>query len=261
VIDYDKASISYDYTKGIDEAVIGRMAAKGAFAHRDGSVRCGGRRARVLDFGCGTGNYLWSLTSLIGSGSLPDCELFGLEPSAGMRAKAAAKNPGLAIRRWRPRRSSLRRRPFDLVYMTDVIHHVPDLDLLFEGFFSKLAPGGRICVVTESHSQIGARWYNAYFSSLDSNEKARYPDIDEIAQRASMAGFNFTDHEIIEGEGQGIVDEAFLKLVREKGYSMFRLLDEAEYETGLSALESDLGRTIAAEGAETSLVCLEKGEA
>jgi SAM-dependent methyltransferase len=255
VIDYDKASKTYDGTRGIDEAVIGRMAAKGAFAPR------GGRNAKVLDFGCGTGNYLARITFLIGSGRLPGCELFGLEPSAGMRAQAAAKNPGLAIVEGDHGRLPFADGFFDFVYMTDVIHHVSDLDLLFESLFSKLAAGGRICVVTESHAQIGARWYNAYFPSLAANEKARYPDIAEIAQRASMAGFRVAEPEIIEGIGRGIVDEAFLKLVREKGYSMFRLLCDAEYEAGLLALVSDEGKAVSAIGAGTSLVWLEKGEA
>jgi SAM-dependent methyltransferase len=256
-IDYDEASTTYDRTRGTDEAIIERMAARGAFAPREG------RRARVLDFGCGTGNYLERITCLIGLGRLPGCELFGLEPSEGMRSKAIAKNPGLRVLRGDHGELPFERRYFDFVYMTDVIHHVPDLDLLFEGLFSRLAPGGIVCVATESWSQIEARWYNVFFPSLAENEKARYPDIDEIAHRAVMAGFRLVDVETEPNPGPYRVDAAFLALVREKGYSMFRLLGEAEYERGYRTIrEAALaggGGPFSSPGAGASIVWLAKG--
>jgi hypothetical protein len=80
-----------------------------------------------------------------------------------------------------------------------------------------------------------------------------------------MAGFRLASVEAHEGPGPKHIDEAFLRLVREKGYSMFRLIGEAEHEAGLRAMEeafrADPGRSYDSPQAGESLVWLEKGEA
>jgi ubiquinone/menaquinone biosynthesis C-methylase UbiE len=243
MIDYSSASKTYDNTRRQDDAVIGLMEARGAFA----------KGTRVLDFGCGTGNYLESISARF------DCELYGLEPSDGMREKARAKNPGLRIEKGDHGHIPFDDAFFDLAYMTDVIHHVPDLGLLFESLFRKLRLGGRACVVTESWGQIDRRWYNAYFPSLAANEKSRYPDVDEIAQRAAMAGFALAFVDSMESPGPHALDESFLRMVGEKNYSMFRLLGGDEYFAGFAALRRDKGKSFASPGAGESLVWLERG--
>jgi SAM-dependent methyltransferase len=261
MIDYDEASGSYDNTRGIDEAVIEAMASRGVFggaAAGRGDARGrapGSPGPRVLDFGCGTGNYLRAIRARFG------CELCGLEPSDEMRARAIAKNPGLRIEKGDHSRSPFEDGSLDFVYMTDVIHHVSDLDLLFEGLRAKLRPGGLACVATESRGKIAARWYNAYFPSLAAAEKARYPDIAEIAQRAMMAGLGSAGDDILDNPGPRKLDAEFLRMVGERNYSMFRLLPEEEYEAGYAAMRSDLGRTFLSPGAGQTLVWLEKGDA
>jgi SAM-dependent methyltransferase len=252
VIDYDLASATYDNTRRACAAHIELMARRGAFAARD----AGARGPRVLDFGCGTGNYLDALRS-----AAPGCELFGLEPSDSMLEKARAKNPGLRIEKGDHVSMPFEDGLFDFIYMTDVVHHVPDLDLLFETLCAKLSAGGLVCVVTESHAQIEARWYNAYFPSLAANEKSRYPDIAELERKAAMAGLVPAEIEVYDHAGPNAVDASFLRMVAEKNYSMFRLLGEAEYEAGCAALKADEGKSILSPGAGETLLWLEKGAA
>jgi SAM-dependent methyltransferase len=261
MIDYDTASATYDDTREVDARVIELMAARGAFSRiargRSGPDGRGrrGARPRVLDFGCGTGNYLRVLSERF------DCELVGLEPSDEMRAKAISKNLGLRIERGDHSLLPFEDGTFDFIYMTDVIHHVSDLDLLFEGLAAKLAAGALACVATESWEQIEARWYNRYFPSLAGNEKARYPDVGEIERRAAMAGLGPAGNEVEANPGPHAVDDRFLRMVGERNYSMFRLLPEAEYEAGYAAMRADRGRAFASPGAGQSLVWLSKGGA
>jgi Methylase involved in ubiquinone/menaquinone biosynthesis len=247
MIDYAEASKTYDNSRACDERTIALMASRGAFRPR------AGRRARVLDFGCGTGNYLERISRLY------ECELSGLEPSAAMLERARAKNPEARIEEGDHARNPFDQGYFDFAYMTDVIHHVPDLNLLFELLASRLAPGGRVCVATESWAQIGRRWYNAYFPSLAAIERSRYPDIGRIEQAARMAGLGCDGVDIKDNPGPHLVDARFIRLVQEKGYSMFRLLPEPEYESGLSALRRDEGRAFSSPGAGESLAWFEKG--
>jgi len=267
MIDYDEASRNYDNTRGVDLAVIHRMASRGALgadirsdvpapaisetAPTSPFLRAA--KPRVLDFGCGTGNYLRAISARF------DCQLYGLEPSDEMRAKAIAKNPGLRIEKGDHSRIPYADASFDFVFMTDVIHHVPDLDLLFEGLAKILNEGGLTCIVTESWAQIEARWYNAYFPSLAGNEKARYPDIVEIEQRAGMAGLGRAGTELVDNPGPRVIDGEFLRMAGERNFSMFRLLAEVEFEAGYAAMKADLGRTYTTPGAGTTLVWLIKG--
>jgi SAM-dependent methyltransferase len=243
MIDYSKASKTYDNTRSVDDSLIDLMAERFDFA--------AGRR--VLDFGCGTGNYLARLSARF------ECELLGLEPSEAMRERARAKNPGLRIEEGDHGRIPFEDDSLDLVYMTDVIHHVSDLDLLFESLFLELKDGGLVCIATESWSQIEARWYNAYFPSLAGNEKARYPELEAIERRAEAAGLSCVAVDIAENTGPHRIDGAFIRMAEEKNYSMFRLLGEGEFEAGYSAMRRDEGRSFASPGAGTSLLWLEKG--
>jgi SAM-dependent methyltransferase len=242
-IDYSQASRSYDNTRQSDDTVIELMSRRGVFA----------KGRRVLDFGCGTGNYLAALVRL------EACELFGLEPSEAMREIARAKCPACRIVKGDHASIPFDDGFFDFIYMTDVVHHVPDLDLLFESLHSKLAAGGLACVVTESREQIDARWYNAYFPSLAGSEKARYPDPAEIDRRAAMAGFRSAETEVKENPGPHVLDGAFLRMVGEKNYSMFRLLGEAEYESGYAAMRRDAGKNFLSPGAGETLLWFAKG--
>jgi SAM-dependent methyltransferase len=252
VIDYDKAATTYDNTRRACAAHIALMARRGAFEAR----HAGAGRPRVLDFGCGTGNYLAALRS-----AAPGCELFGLEPSDAMMAKARAKNPGLRIEKGDHGAMPYEDGFFDFIYMTDVVHHVPDLDLLFETLRAKLSTGGLLCIVTESHAQIEARWYDAYFPSLAANEKSRYPDIAELERKAAMAGLVPAGKAVAGHPGPNVVDAEFLRMVAEKNYSMFRILGEAEREAGYAALKGDEGRVILSPGAGETLLWFEEGAA
>lgn len=165
--DYTEAVVTYDNTRRSDDTIIELMARRGVFAHG----------ARVLDFGCGTGNYLEKLSERY------ECELFGLEPSEGMRGKARAI----------------------------------------------------------------------------ANEKARYPDIDEIAQRASEAALSLELVEVKDKAGPHFVDGYFLRMAEEKNYSMFRMLAGDEYKAGLESMRTDKGRSFVSSGAGESLVWLMKG--
>lgn len=131
---------------------------------------------------------------------------------------------------------------FDFAYLTDVIHHIPDLPAMFRELRRVLKQRGALCVLTESHAQIEGRFYNRYFPSLAESEKCRYPGIGQIAAAAREAGLSMVATEVLPSPArQG--SEAFLRNVAEKNWSMYRLLPHQEFCEGLEALAGDLGRT------------------
>jgi SAM-dependent methyltransferase len=227
-IDYDEAARTYDNTRAQSPDLIELFDRKIHFAST----------TRILDFGCGTGNYLNAIQRRYGS------QCFGVEPSDGMIEKAMEKNSDLVITKGDHASIPFQDGFFDFIFMTDVIHHVPDLELLFRVLSSKLKRTGVICILTESHAQIESRWYNAYFPSLEGNEKKRYPDIDTIVKCAALSGLSHYELQNKKGGDKEIVSAVFIRMVEEKNYSMFRLLDQTEYAVGLGKLKSDLGKEV-----------------
>ncbi|HUJ12096.1 MAG TPA: class I SAM-dependent methyltransferase [Verrucomicrobiae bacterium] len=237
--DYTDAAETYDNTRTYSDEVIDRFRAGVALT----PSTC------VLDFGCGTGNYLSRIYERFG------CQCYGVEPSDAMRNKAQSKTGSLEIVQGDHLAIPLPSEHFDFCYMTDVIHHVPDVLSMFRELLRVLKAGAVLCVVTESYAQIDAR--NRYFPSLAVNEKRRYPDIGEISARASEVGFCVTAREVLSSPAR-CISEDFLRNVAEKNWSMFRLLSEDEFTSGLQALQRDRGLSFESPGAGETFLWFRK---
>lgn len=224
MIDYAAAAETYDNTRTHSDEVIDRFHA---------TVPLDAATA-VLDFGCGTGNYLFRIHQRFA------CRCQGIEPSDGMRRRAMEK-PGMPpIAQGDHLAIPFAAEAFDFCYMTDVIHHIPDLSAMFRELMRVLRSDGHMCIVTESHAQIDGRFYNRYFPSLAAKEKRRYPDIGEIVACAEDAGFITASIETVAAPPRHVTD-GFLQNVREKNWSMFRLLTDEEFAHGLARLNDDAG--------------------
>ena len=191
-------------------------------------------QTRILDFGCGTGNYASVLSKC------SNAEVYGVEPSDGMREKAKAKESNAVFVKGSHAYIPFEGDYFDFIYMTDVIHHVPNIGIMFNELARVLKVGGKICIVTESHKQIENRCFVKYFPSTALVDKERYPDIDEIINEAIAHSLGHIKNTIRDENRETLITSDFLELVRNKGYSMFHLIPNDEYLQGLNQLEQDL---------------------
>ena len=206
----------------------------------------------ILDFGCGTGNYLDQIQRLYG----PKC--YGVEPSESMRERAAMKNAACIVKAGNHLHVPFPDDHFDFVYMTDVIHHVPDRPRMFEELGRVIKASGRLCVVTQSHAQIESRFYNRYFPSLAQIERRRYPDVPDLIREGEVAQFRPEKVDIKPYAATDTVTAAFIQTVEEKNFSMFRLLNDEEHAMGLAQLKNDLGRVYETPDSGQSLVWFER---
>ncbi len=240
-VDYDAISQIYDDVRRADVVLINAFA-------REITLDAD---THVLDIGCGTGNHTDLVQRLTGA------TVYGVEPSAGMRAKAAAKNPALILAQGDAAHIPFDAATFDFAYMTDVIHHVPDLGAMFAEIRRVLKPGGKFCIVTQSHAQVAARPIARFFPGTVRVDQARYPDIPQIIDVAAAHTFTALKNEVLGAGDQVELGPAFLELVCKKGYSMLHLITEDEYAAGLRDLEAQLaGGPIAAAAAGETLVWL-----
>jgi len=219
-MDYNILAQDYDLTRTANLDTLNRFTEEISL---DGKT--------VLDFGCGTGNFTYALSKLT------TARVFGAEPSDGMREKALAK--GLDVRKGNHAKLPFDNDFFDFIYMTDVIHHVPDLFILFTELRRVCKPGGLICILTESHEQLATRFWVKHFPDTVAAERARYPDIPVIIQTAKAAGLSLHKCVSTDASHEAIVSEDFVRLAENKGYTMFRLISDEAYQSGLVALRKD----------------------
>ena len=237
-INYDILSDDYDLTRNINIDVLEAFFSK-----------VNVENSSVLDFGCGTGNYACAFKRLTSA------NVFGVEPSDGMRQRALDKNGGVGVFKGDHTSVPFENNFFDFIYMTDVIHHVPDLAVMFAELSRVLKPGGLVCVLTESHRQIETWFWSAYFPGTVEVEKKRYPDIGAIVSEASSCGFGTDEITETDQAKKFLISLDFLTLVEKKGFSMFRLISDESFEDGLAKLRSDfrLKREIVSNHGETLL--------
>jgi len=222
-MDYNILSQDYDLTRSVNIDVVRRIITKADI----------GVNSYVLDFGCGTGNYAYAIKKIT------NANVFGVEPLDGMREKAQEKCIDIQLKKGDHTFIPFEDVLFDLIYMTDVIHHIPDLHTMFTQFYKALKQGGKVCILTESHQQIETRFWSAYFPATVAVEKERYPDIPSVITIAKECRFTVDEKIITDCEQHFEISSGFINLVENKGYSMFRLISDENFEHGLQRLKRD----------------------
>lgn len=225
-MNYDPISQTYDTVRDADGDLVSHLA-QAVHLHTD---------SRVLDIGCGTGNYADQLCRRTSA------RIAGLDTSLGMLQKAQEKNSHLGWQQADAEHLPFAADTFDFIYMTDVIHHILHIDLMFSEVARVLKPDAKVCVVTQSYAQIDKRPTTRFFPATALVDKARYPDTPAIVAAALGCGLKAVRIESL-NEGKPILlDSAYLKLVTAKGYSMLRFISESDFQAGLRDLQHQLAR-------------------
>jgi len=207
----------------------------------------------MLNIGCGTGNYTNLMERITGA------KVYGLDASEGMLSKAKEKNSNITFVLGDACNLPFEDNYFSFIYMTDVIHHIQDINKMFYEIFRVLQTGGRVCIVTQSHKQIDLRYTSEFFPETAIIDKQRYPDIEEIIFNAEKNKLRLVDVIVI-GEGKEIeVGKEYIELVEKKGYSMLHLISDDNYQSGLRKIRSEIAMgSIKRKSAGASLVWFKK---
>lgn len=185
----------------------------------------------VLDVGCGTANNTILLAKSIQS------RVIGLDFSLGMLAKAIEKPKIVPLIQAPADALPFSSETLQFVFMTEVIHHLPDLHSSIEDIFRVLERGGSLCIVTQSHEQVDGRMTSRFFPATAEIDKKRYPDIDVIEGAMLKSGFKEIEPKeyLFRPTKQGV---EYLNTVQNRGYSMLHKITREEYERGVKDLEA-----------------------
>jgi SAM-dependent methyltransferase len=221
VVDYNKIASDYAQHRQVHPEVLRHLVSTGDL----------GRDSKVLEVGCGTGNYILALERLAGS------QWWGIDPSQAMLAKARARSDGICVQSGRAEDIGLRSDFFDLVFSVDVIHHVTDRSACFRETYRVLARGGKACTVTDSEWIIRHRRPLAvYFPETVEPELKRYPPIFELRGLMEQAGLGWMNEQSVEFSYQLTDIQAY----RDRTFSALHLIPEDAFRRGIERMERDL---------------------
>jgi ubiquinone/menaquinone biosynthesis C-methylase UbiE len=231
--DYNRLAEAYSRHRRLHPQVLEALIEQGRV--HEGS--------RVLEVGCGTGNYIRAIADATGA----ICT--GVDPSREMLRRArsstgwpkdrrdAADRPEVTFIEGRAEDLPLSDRQFDLVYSVDVIHHVEDRDAAAREAARVLKPGGTAMVVTESADDLRNRTPQVtYFPETIAVELERYPAIAEVEAGLRAAGLEI-DAEVAVSMPREVTDIAPF---RDRAYSSLHLIPEEAFRDGLERLGEDL---------------------
>ena len=126
--------------------------------------------SKVLELGCGTGNYISALQSQTG------CTAWGLDPSGDMLSNARSQGADVTWVCAPAEKTDLAGIQFDFVFSVDAIHHFHDRVRAFSEIKRLLSERGKICIATDSEEIIRNRTpLSVYWPETIEIELARYP--------------------------------------------------------------------------------------
>ena len=190
-----------------------------------------GRASKVLEVGCGTGNYIVKLESVTGS------LCWAIDPSEQMLSVAQKRSNKIIFQLGKAERLEFSPNFFALIFSVDVIHHVGDHFDYFQEAHRVLEEGGKICTVTDSEWVIRNRQpLSTHFPETIDVELVRYPRIAKLQELMNQAGFSEINDYLVEFSFPLTDINAF----RDKAFSSLHLISKEAFQGGLKRLEQDL---------------------
>ncbi len=221
-IDYDQVAAEYARHRQVHPEVLKNILSTGNV----------GSASKVLEVGCGTGNYIIAVESLTG------CACWGIDPSEQMLSRARERaGGGIQFRLGTAEALDFAPNFFDLVFSVDVIHHMSDRPAYFRQAYRVLKPGSKTCTVTDSEWIIRHRQpLSAYFSETVELELERYPRIAQLQEFMERAGFG----EIAETTAEFPYHLTDIQAYRDKAFSSLHLISDTAHQRGIERMAQDL---------------------
>jgi ubiquinone/menaquinone biosynthesis C-methylase UbiE len=220
-LDYDKLAEEYSQHRKVHPRVLQRLF--------DAAQE--NEHQRILEVGCGTGNYIRTLQGAL------HCTAFGIDPSTGMLMAAASMSQDVCYAQARAERLPIAPGTIDFVFNVDVIHHVRGLAESYDEIRRILKPGGMVCTVTESPQLIRTRVpLSSYFPETVPYELKRYPTVKKLKQVMAESGLETTRQDIVR----------FPYLINDTGpfeskaFSTLHLIPDEAFQRGLDRMRIDL---------------------
>ena len=229
-MDYDRTDIPSAYDRGRDHGpALLDLWMKTVAAHLNGYTP-----KRILDLGCGTGRFSYSLASYF------DAELIGIDPSFKMLIQAHEKRSegqNTYFQIARGEEMPLASQSIDLIFMSMSFHHLSDRRRAARECRRVLRAGGSVFVRTGSREQVPTYPYYAFIPATHPILLEVLPDSADVRDPFEAAGFQLRAHDLIE---QTIAPswEVYADKLETGSDSVLARLDRRDVESGIAAVRA-----------------------
>jgi len=229
-VNYDEIAGTFDarYTPGLYDGVLAALV----------DLITAKRPRSALEVGCGTGHWMSALRESVEY-------LCGADCSLEMLRRAAAKCPGAGLLRATAQALPFRDASVDLVFCVNAIHHFERFEEFIAEAKRLLRPGGTLVVIGMDPHHGRDQWcvYD-YFPETWVADLARYPSSGQIIDAMLRVGFSGVECRVASRFRQTRWGRAVLAdpELQRNGCSQLALLSDAQYEAGISRIESALRR-------------------
>jgi ubiquinone/menaquinone biosynthesis C-methylase UbiE len=186
-------------------------------------------RPAILDLGCGTGAYSEWLDEAF------DATVIGVEPSARMRAVAEREHahPRVRYLDGSAERIPLANDSCDAALLSNVLHHVQDLDACLSELGRVIRSGGLVLV---RGSLRGSRVpFLDYFPAARPIARDQSPPVGEVVAAFSEGGFEHVASEVVDQETSPSFRD-YYERVRLRAISTLELIGDDEFEQGIERM-------------------------
>ena len=196
-------------------------------------------RARIGDIGSGTGTFARAFVEWF-----PDATVLAVEPSAAIRAAAAAKgeHSRIELREGAAEHVPATEASLDVAWLSAVVHHV-DRRATARALVRALAPGGHLLLRGAWPGRTDRITLFRYFPAAAEMLARTYPQLPTVIAELEEAGFRFVvDAAVPQRSADDLADLADKAATRADS-SLTRITDE-EFASGLARLRAAAARDV-----------------
>jgi len=187
----------------------------------------------ILDLGCGTGRFTRALSEAFG------CPAIGVEPSRAMLDVAKEqKSNDFSTVLWKAGQAEaipLEAQSVDLVFMSQVFHHLVNARKAFEEIARVLTPGGYLAIRNGTLEHNSKLLWLKFFTEAQKIEDERTPsahDVQNLVCNQSSQRFEMISHRVIHQLFAASYAEYYEKISRRGLSALIAISDEA-FQHGL----------------------------
>lgn len=183
-------------------------------------------KVKVLDFGCGTGNYIKKISTYT------NYRIYGVDPCEEMIMYAQKQNPNIIIRQGDHISIPYPDAFFEYVYMTNVVHQIPAIPAMYKEIYRVLKPNGVLCICTENRRQLLSKYWIRYFPSIIIKDLQRFPSISRLKKIAGSQKFSTIKTTVIGEKKWSHITDFLMSQVLKRSMSVLNLISDHEYNAG-----------------------------
>ena len=185
----------------------------------------------IVDLGSGTGRFTTALSEAFAA------QVLGVEPAANMRATAEAKPhpPTVRFVQGEAENIPLDNGAADLVFMSQVLHHLEDAPKALREIRRVLKSNGNLCVRQTTRENRDSYFYQRFFPAARAVDERRLPARDGLVGLATSCQFRVVAIETLSYKIAPTAAE-YVEKIALRTYSDLGCIDEVAFREGLAAL-------------------------